>query len=159
MRTARERRDELLAIYAQAERSLPPRDCTRSTGCCRFSLTGREPHVTQAELDLLLEHVAASGRRIPPHRSDGACPFLAADETTCTVYDARPFGCRTHFCRAAGGAVPARELRDSLRRLAQLDEELGSDARGSRPLTRALRDGAVIALRQRQPKARKPARG
>ncbi|HYC54257.1 MAG TPA: YkgJ family cysteine cluster protein [Candidatus Binatia bacterium] len=133
-----ERRRDLLSIYAEAEASLPARDCMRSTGCCRFALTGREPHVTQAEVDLLLEHLASQGRRVPPPRRDGACPFLAGDETTCTVYEARPFGCRTHFCREAGGPVPARELRISLRRLAELEEQLGSRAQGPRPMSGAL---------------------
>jgi hypothetical protein len=128
--------EEILEIYAAAEASLPPRACTRLTRCCRFAETGREPYVTRAELELLLAVHGATGRRLPDPRSDGACPFLDGDETTCTVYEGRPFGCRTHFCREAGGAVPARELKHALDRLAALDEKRGGD--GPRPLTRAL---------------------
>lgn len=134
--------EDIQAIYTEAEASLPERNCTRRTRCCRFAETGREPYVTRAETDFLFAVLRASGRRLPPPREDGACPFLADDETTCTVYDGRPFGCRTHFCREAGGAVTAQELRPSLDRLAALDEKLGGE--GPRPLTRVL-DGILKA--------------
>lgn len=136
--------EDIQEIYAEAEAALPERNCTRLTRCCRFAETGREPYVTRAETDYLFAVLRASGRRMPPPRDDGACPFLASDEKTCTVYEGRPFGCRTNFCREAGGAVTAQELRASLDRLAALDEKLGGD--GPRPLRRVLNEIAKAAV-------------
>ena len=42
----------------------------------------------------------ASGRRQLPASSDGSCPLLRDGQ--CSIYDSRPFGCRTHFCQEAG---------------------------------------------------------
>lgn len=132
--------EDIEAIYRDAEASLPARNCQRLTRCCRFAETGREPYVTRAEVDYLFATLRAQGRKMPLPRSDGACPFLANDEKTCTVYEGRPFGCRTNFCREAGGSVTAQELRDPLAKLKALDEALGGD--GPRPLTRVLNDVA-----------------
>jgi len=140
--------EDIEAIYRDAEAALPPRDCTRRTRCCRFVETGRQPSVTRAEVDYLFAVLRASGRRLPPPRADGACPFLAADERTCGVYEGRPFGCRTHFCREAGGAVTARELDGSLKRLAALDEALGGD--GPRPLLNVLDDTTRVRAKPPQ---------
>ena len=134
--------EDIEKIYAEAEASLPARNCTRTTRCCRFAETGREPYVTRAETDYLFAVLRSTGRRMPPPRYDGACPFLDGDEKTCSIYEGRPFGCRTHFCREAGGAVTAQELKPSLDKLAALDEKLGGD--GPRPLTRVL-DGIAKA--------------
>jgi uncharacterized protein len=130
--------EDIEAIYAEAEASLPPRNCIRRTQCCRFAETGREPYVTRAETDFLFAVLRASGRRMPPPRDDGACPFLDRDERTCTIYEGRPFGCRTNFCREAGGSVTAAELKGSLDKLRALDETLGGE--GPRPLTNVLND-------------------
>jgi Fe-S-cluster containining protein len=128
--------EDIEKIYLEAEASLPARNCTRTTRCCRFAETGREPYVTRAETDYLFAVLRSQGRKMPPPRYDGACPFLDRDEKTCSIYEGRPFGCRTHFCREAGGAVTAQELKPSLDKLAALDEVLGGD--GPRPLTRVL---------------------
>lgn len=117
---------------------MPPRQCVASGACCQFAVTGREPFVTQAELDLVLDTLRAQGRRVPPPRDDGACPLLAADSTSCSIYDARPLGCRTFFCAAAGGVATAREMRDAIHALNALEEGRGKDRRGGRPLTAAL---------------------
>ena len=141
--------EEIERIYAEAEASLPERNCTRLTRCCRFRETGREPYVTRAETDFLFAVLRSKGRRLPPPRSDGACPFLDRDERTCTIYEGRPFGCRTNFCREAGGAVTAQEMRESIAKLAALDERLGGE--GPRPLTRVL-DGIIRAATPRAKK-------
>jgi uncharacterized protein len=141
--------EDIEKIYAEAEASLPARNCLRTTRCCRFAETGREPYVTRAESDYLFAFLRSTGRRLPPPRYDGACPFLDRDETTCTVYEARPLGCRTYFCREAGGAITARELKPSLDKLAALDETLGGD--GPRPLTRVLDD----ILKASRPRAKR----
>jgi uncharacterized protein len=141
--------EDIEAIYAEAEASLPARNCIRRTRCCRFAETGREPYVTQAEVEYLFAVLRANGRRMPPPRRDGACPFLDDDEKTCSVYEGRPFGCRTNFCREAGGAVTAQELRASLDKLAALDEHLRGQ--GPRPLTRVLNEVARASV----PRAKK----
>jgi len=143
--------EEIERIYAEAEASLPERSCTRRTRCCRFAETGREPYVTRAETDFLFAVLRSKGRRLPPPRDDGACPFLDSDERTCSVYEGRPFGCRTNFCREAGGAVTAQELRGSLDKLNALDESLGHE--GPRPLTRVL-DTILRSSRKRRKNTR-----
>ena len=132
---------EVRAIYAELEQRALPRDCRATTGCCQFRLTGRVPHLTLGEAFLAAEGVRASGRKsLKPHPR-GACPLLGADGR-CTIYAHRPFGCRTHFCEAAGGMYPRKHIADLIHRLEALDERLGGD--GSRPLERAVAD----ALRQ-----------
>ena len=73
----------------------------------------------------------AAGRTSVPETADGACPFLKGSR--CQIYEGRPFGCRTHFCQAAGGMYPRKHVADLIQRLAALDERLGGD--GARPLT------------------------
>ena len=136
--------EDIEAIYRDAEAALPARNCQRTTRCCRFAETGREPYVTRAEVDYLFAVLRAQGRKMPLLRSDGSCPFLGNDEKTCTVYEGRPFGCRTNFCREAGGAVTAQEMREPLARLKALDEVLGGD--GPRPLLRVLGDVAKASV-------------
>jgi Fe-S-cluster containining protein len=45
----------------------------------------------------------------------------------CMIYENRPFGCRTHFCAAAGGPYARAEVLDLIRRLEDLDQALGGD--------------------------------
>jgi Fe-S-cluster containining protein len=45
----------------------------------------------------------------------------------CLIYADRPFGCRTHFCAAAGGPMARREVLDLIRRLDRVDAQLGGD--------------------------------
>lgn len=126
---------EIQAIYAEVERRALPRECQMRTGCCHFRQTGKTPLLTRGEALFLAKGVRASGRtQIKPH-PDGACPLLGRDGR-CTVYASRPFGCRTHFCEAAGGMYPRKHVADLIQRLEALDEKLGGD--GSRPLEGAL---------------------
>ena len=81
----------------------------------------------------------ATGRKkLPNDEGDGACPMLERGTGRCLVYADRPFGCRTHFCGAAGGPLERREVVDLIRRLETIDAELGGD--GARKLP-----GAVAA--------------
>jgi Fe-S-cluster containining protein len=73
-----------------------------------------------------------------PVNPNGACPLLDAETGDCLIYDARPFGCRTHFCAAAGGPFARREVIDLIRRLETLDGSLGGT--GPRLLENAVRD-------------------
>ncbi len=128
---------EVQAVYAELEARLAglARDCQMSTRCCRFQLTGEVPVLTLGEALLAARGVRASGRReLKPH-PEGACPLLGR-EGRCTIYAHRPFGCRTHFCRAAGGVVPRKLVADLIQRLEAVDEKLGGS--GSRDLPEAI---------------------
>lgn len=52
------------------------------------------------------------------------------------IYESRPFGCRTHFCAAAGGPYARRDVIDLIRRLEEIDQKLGGD--GPRALCGAI---------------------
>ena len=51
----------------------------------------------------------------------------------------RPFGCRTHFCAVAGCPYPRNHVLDLIRRLEEIDQNLGGD--GPHPLGKALQTG------------------
>lgn len=123
------------AIYdALAARPLE-RDCTRLSQCCHFALTGRTPFLTRGEALLAAAALRATGRKALPESRDGACPFFSA-ERNCLIYADRPFGCRTHFCRTAGGPYARGEVLDLIRNLEKLDADLGGD--GAHPLREAV---------------------
>jgi Fe-S-cluster containining protein len=114
---------EVREVYAELARRPVERSCTRLTGCCHFALTGRTPQLTRGEALLAARGVRAAGRKALPERDDGACPLLRADGA-CLIYHDRPFGCRTHFCAAAGGPYARGEVLDLIRRLEAIDARL-----------------------------------
>ena len=127
MRSAR--RPEALAVLADADRARAGWSCEKSAECCQFAVTGREPYLTGAEWRILEAELARQGRRVPAMPESRACPFLGAD-LRCTVYAARPLGCRTFYChRASGPHVARRELADLARRLEVLSDDPGGKAR------------------------------
>lgn len=128
--------DELRRVYADMAARPIDRNCIRLKECCHFKLTGRTPYLTKGEALLAAKVLRATGRRQLPKSPAGACPLL--DETTgnCLIYEARPFGCRTHFCAAAGGPYSRREVVDLIRRLEAVDEALGGS--GPRLLQNAI---------------------
>ena len=128
---------EIKAIYAELEKRPVERACTRLTECCQFQLTGRTPMLTRGEALFAAQGVRASGRKKLPPRQDGACPLLGINGR-CMIYAHRPFGCRTHFCAAAGGPYPRKQVADLIQRLDTLDEQLGGD--GPRPIQSAVAD-------------------
>jgi hypothetical protein len=67
----------------------------------------------------------AAGRTEVAETADGACPFLKNNR--CQIYEGRPFGCRTHFCDAAGGPASRKEVRDLIQRLEDIDHRLGGN--------------------------------
>jgi uncharacterized protein len=73
-----------------------------------------------------------------PVNPTGACPLLDAQTGDCLIYNSRPFGCRTHFCAAAGGPYARREVIDLIRRLESVDGGLGGT--GPRQLQNAVTD-------------------
>ncbi len=129
--------DQVRQIYRDLEVRPIDRDCRLRTQCCHFKLTGKTPHLTRGEALLAVRALKATGRKSLPTRTDGACPLLDPQTARCLIYQDRPFGCRTHFCAAAGGSYARREVIDLIHRLETIDETLGGD--GPRPLPAALR--------------------
>lgn len=116
--------EQVRAVYAELARRPFQRACTSSTGCCQFHVTGRVPQLTRGEALVAARAVRAAGRKVLPQRADGACPLLREDGR-CLIYQDRPFGCRTHFCGAAGGPVSRSEVLDLIRDLETIDTRLG----------------------------------
>ncbi|MEO6052704.1 MAG: YkgJ family cysteine cluster protein [Chthoniobacterales bacterium] len=129
---------EIRAIYTDLANRPADRNCTLKTECCHFKLTGLMPHLTRGEALLAAKALRASGRRELPQRKDGACPLLHPETSRCMIYADRPFGCRTHFCEAAGGPYARREVLDLIRRLEKVDADL--NGRGPRLLAGAIAD-------------------
>ncbi len=128
---------EMNAIYAALEQRALPRQCISRTECCQFRLTGKTPMLTKGEAAFAAIGVRASGRKKIAPTADGSCPMLGRNGR-CTIYAHRPFGCRTHFCAAAGGPYPRKHVADLIRRLEVLDEKLGGD--GPRPIEGTVAD-------------------
>ena len=115
---------EVRLVYAELERRPQVRSCTGRADCCHFQRTGRTPYLTMGEAVLAAMAWRAAGRvALPPPSADGACPFLSGGR--CGIYKDRPFGCRTHFCEAAGGPLARGEVRDLIQRLEAVDARLG----------------------------------
>ena len=128
--------DEVRQVYADlAERPIE-RNCLRVKECCHFKLTGRTPYLTKGEAMVAAKALRATGRKQLPHSVTGSCPLLDSATGDCLVYESRPFGCRTHFCAAAGGPYARREVVDLIRRLETIDAQLGGE--GPRNLTSAV---------------------
>jgi uncharacterized protein len=133
----REAIEEVRAVYRELENRPVERSCLRRTECCQFKLTGRTPQLTRGEAIVAARALRASGRKALPERDDGACPTLR-ENGACMIYQDRPFGCRTHFCAAAGGPYARGEVLDLIRRLEAADAKLGGT--GPRALEAAVRD-------------------
>jgi uncharacterized protein len=129
---------EVRAVYAALAERPVERHCIARTECCQFKLTGRVPHLTRGEAMVAARGWRATGRKALPEPPDGSCPMLDMKSGKCMIYEHRPFGCRTHFCRAAGGNIDRKDVIDLIRRLETVDAVLGGD--GSRLL-----DDAVAA--------------
>jgi len=130
--------EEVSQIYAELAQRPILRNCTRLTECCHFKLTGRTPYLTKGEAIVAARAFRATGRKSLPKNPDGACPMLNQQSGDCLIYHNRPFGCRTHFCAAAGGPVARREVLDLIRRLEKIDVDLGGN--GPRTLQNAVED-------------------
>ena len=127
---------EVRAVYAALASRPVERQCTLLTECCQFKLTGLTPYLTKGEALVAAKGVRAAGRKELPERADGACPLLNPRTGKCMIYSDRPFGCRTHFCPAAGGPYARGEVVDLIRRLEAVDAALGGD--GARMLPGAV---------------------
>jgi hypothetical protein len=143
--------EALRRIYDRADALYEGWSCPGSTECCRFGITGRQPYVTSIELFALRRAIARRGGPLGARRralpllagteDERTCPLLDRDGR-CSVYDDRPFGCRTYYCeRASKGAGPDRTtLRDLLHELRTLAARHTLGGEHARPLVNALRD-------------------
>lgn len=128
--------DAVRAIYQELATRPIERACVTRTECCRFRLTGRTPFLTKGEALVAAKAWRATGRTRLPDAPDGACPLLDSATGKCRIYEGRPFGCRTHFCAAAGGPYARREVVDLIHRLEDVDRAMGGD--GALPLPAAV---------------------
>jgi Fe-S-cluster containining protein len=133
---------EVREVYADISLRPIERNCLRVKECCHFKLTRRTPYLTKGEALLAAKALRASGRTQLPVNPTGACPLLDSVSGNCLIYESRPFGCRTHFCAAAGGPYARREVIDLIRRLETVDDSLGGT--GPRPLQNAISDALAI---------------
>ena len=120
------------AVYAELEQRPAERSCVGRSDCCRFRLTGETPYVTLPEALLAWKAWRGTGRRELRLPEDGACPMLDPTSGRCLVYASRPFACRTHFCKAAGGPRDRAAVRDLIQRLETLDRAAGGQGCGQR---------------------------
>ncbi|MEP6603057.1 MAG: YkgJ family cysteine cluster protein [Spartobacteria bacterium] len=133
---------EVRNVYVDLAQRPIERSCMRQTECCHFKLTGRTPYLTKGEAVLAAKAWRATGRKSLPENADGLCPMLNPETRHCLIYEARPFGCRTHFCGAAGGPYARNEVLDLIRRLEDVDLALN----GSGP--RTLQNAVANALEE-----------
>src|SRR5205823_582606 len=129
---------EVRQIYVDLAQEPIQRNCLRKTECCHFKLTGRIPYLTKGEAIVAAKAFRATGRKSLPENADGSCPMLEKETGNCLIYEDRPFGCRTHFCAAAGGPIARREVLDLIRHLE--DADLVLNGNGPRPLQLAVVD-------------------
>jgi Fe-S-cluster containining protein len=116
---------EVRAVYAELVKRPLERVCRARTECCQFRLTGLTPHLTAGEALVAAKAFRATGRKELPPAEAAACPLLKRETGRCLIYADRPFGCRTHFCAAAGGPYPRKLVLDLIRRLENVDQQLG----------------------------------
>jgi Fe-S-cluster containining protein len=127
---------EVRKIYADLAARPLERSCALRTDCCHFKLTGKTPHLTYAEALVAANALRSTGRTTLPAHTAGSCPLLDTKTSRCLIYESRPLGCRTHFCAAAGGPYPRTHVLDLIRRLEEIDQDLGGD--GSHPIEKAV---------------------
>ena len=119
--------DAVKAIYGDLAARPIERNCIKRTECCQFRLTGRTPFLTKGEAVVAAKAVRAAGLKRLPETVDGACPLLDRATGRCRIYESRPFGCRTHFCGAAGGPYARHEVVDLIHRLEDIDRAMGGE--------------------------------
>ena len=129
---------EVRKVYVDLAQRPIERSCVRRTDCCHFKLTGRTPYLTKGEAIVAAKAFRATGRKSLPENGDGSCPMLQLETGNCLIYEDRPFGCRTHFCAAAGGPIARRDVLDLIRRLEDVD--LALNGNGPRPRQSAVAD-------------------
>ena len=131
--------EEVKRVYAELEQRHFERHCTAQTTCCRFQLTGQTPYLTKAEALVAAKAWKKTGRgRMVDGGKEGICPMLERATGRCLIYADRPFGCRTHFCKAAGGPYARKQVADLIHRLEDLSRTLGHTE--AMPMQRAMEE-------------------
>jgi hypothetical protein len=128
--------EEVKSVYRDLALRPIERACERRTECCHFKITGETPYLTKGEALVAAKAWKASGRSKLPEKKSGSCPFLEDSSGRCFIYEGRPFGCRSHFCKAAGGPYARRDVIDLIRRLESVDLALKGE--GPLPLPTAV---------------------
>lgn len=119
--------EETRAVLARLDQVWGRWTCPASGRCCQLAVTGRPPWLWPTEWAVLREALAAEGRALPPPRPDGGCAFLDPGGRRCTVYEARPAGCRSFFCQdGRGPALPGERTHRLLDELTAIN--IGLDA-------------------------------
>jgi Fe-S-cluster containining protein len=126
---------ETRVVLEKASQAFQPFTCPGSAECCQLSTTRRPPWLWPTEWALLEAELVRQRRALPPVRSDGGCRFLDPEGRRCTVYEARPFGCRTFFCERIQGPprMPVEATDALLSRLERVNVEWDDEAQ-PRPL-------------------------
>ncbi len=134
---------DLVAFYGRVDEAQSGFSCPGRARCSRFAETGREPYLWRIEWLLVARRVAERGGRLPAERPDAGCRFLDA-AGRCTVYEERPFGCRTYGCELAqnGGRGQRERLRSLNRELGDLALGFDPEDDGPRPISRHHSKGA-----------------
>jgi hypothetical protein len=144
----RARRAAALAVLDEADAVLADWSCPRTAECCHFASTGKEPWLTEVEWRIVLAELGRQGRRVPAMPPDRTCPFLDDAEGRCTIYAARPLGCRTFYCHRGTGPKKARRgLADLPRRLEVLSDDPDADGRPLAAWINRARRGLPITSR------------
>jgi uncharacterized protein len=128
---------EVSTVYAQADEAYAKYSCPASADCCQLRKRGRQPWLWEPEWRMLEAELARQGRPLPiAPRPDGACPLLDASGQRCTVYAARPLGCRTYFCERRTGPErePLARMVALSKRLERIAQEVAPGADGPREL-------------------------
>lgn len=131
---------EVEVIYKELAKRPIERHCTLQTECCHFLQTGKTPFLTRGEALVAAKAIRNTGRKELPKttRTDGVCKLLDPRTSRCLIYEGRPFGCRTHFCQAAGGPYTRKEVVDLIYRLEDIDRKL--DGSGAQELHEAINE-------------------
>jgi Fe-S-cluster containining protein len=133
---------ETRVVLRQADDAYRPYSCPASGECCQLAARQREPWLWEPEWRLVAEQARAlNGGGLPPDRADGGCPFLDAAGKRCTVYEARPFGCRTFFCERIQGPAkqPVQAVISLSERLERVAQRVDPEAKGPLPLREWIR--------------------
>src|SRR4051812_49934080 len=95
---------EVKAIYAELDARPFERNCTSTTTCCRFQLTGKTPFLTKVEALYAAQACKATGRgRLPEAGKHRSSPMREGATGRRPIFKQRPLFCRPHICQAARG--------------------------------------------------------
>jgi uncharacterized protein len=134
---------ETKAVLEMASATWAQHSCPGTSECCQLATTKREPWLWPSEWKVVQERLARDRRPIPPPRADGGCPLLDPAGKRCTIYESRPFGCRTFFCHRITGPAqqPSQKTNELLERIAKTNIAADPEAE-PRCLTDWLSSGA-----------------